>query len=80
MVFVVIFFMYQSEKGVMLMKIIESSATVLSFILSLIDQIKSIRPINNGGKAGTTPSHRRAINYRATYCSSFLFIKISKLL
>ena len=55
---------------------IESSATILSFILSLIDQIRAILLINNGGQEGLVSSHRRAINSRSTNCSSFFIHKI----
>lgn len=71
-----IYFMYQSKEGVMLMTIVESNATVLSFIISLVDQIKPITPTNTGDGGMTNYSHRRATNLRTALVSSFFFYKI----
>lgn len=59
----------------MLMTIVESNATVLSFIISLVDQIKPITPTNTGDGGMTNYSHRRATNLRTALVSSFFFTK-----
>ncbi|WP_341784808.1 hypothetical protein V7A37_06065 [Lactococcus petauri] len=61
------------------MTIVESNATVLSFIISLVDQIKPITPTNTGDGGMTNYSHRRATNLRTALVSSFFLQNIKSL-